>query len=166
VTDTHARPPAGMDHAVLTCVDPLVDLAGVAAMAGACVDEVVRWSADDERFPPPVGELSGGPVFGYGAACDYLDVRAGRGRSDAYDRAQIAEGRDGDTLSVMARMARAGRAPLLAGRSQPPTWWQARPSPAHRCGSSVQGGCAGAVSDAGRRVPQGTLVRPGCGCGH
>jgi hypothetical protein len=100
-------------------------------MAAACVDEVLRWSADDERFPPPVGELSGGPVFGYGAACDYLDVRAGRGRSDAYDRAQIAEGRDGDTLSVMARMARAGRAPLLAGRSQPafitPMWEAADP---------------------------------------
>ena len=75
-------------------------------MAAACVDEVVRWSADDERFPPPVGELSGGPVFGYGAACDYLDARAGRGRSDAYDRVQIAPGRDGDAASVVARMAR------------------------------------------------------------
>jgi hypothetical protein len=115
-----------MDHAVLTCVDPLVDLAGVAAMVGLLADEVARWAADDERFPRPVGELSGGPVFGYGAACDYLDVRAGRGRRDGHERARLAEGRDGDPASVMARMARAGRASLLAGRSQPafitPRW--------------------------------------------
>jgi len=120
-----------MDHAVLTCVDPLVDLAGVAAMAGVPADEVVRWAADDERFPQPVGELSGGPVFGFGAACDYLDARAGRGRSDAYDRVHVAPGRDGDAASVLARMARAGRAPLLAGRSQPafitPRWEPADP---------------------------------------
>ncbi len=131
MTDTDARLPAGMDHAVLTCVDPLVDVAGVAAMAGVPMAEVARWSADDERFPLPVGELSDGPVFGYGAACDYLDVRAGRGRSDAYERAQIEQGRDGDGLSVMERMARAGRAPLLAGRSRPafitPMWEAADP---------------------------------------
>jgi len=133
VTDTDARSSAGMDHAVLTCVDPLVDLAGVAAMAGVPVAEVARWSAEDGRFPRPVGELSGGPVFGYGVVCDYLDVRAGRGRSGGYERARMsaARGRDGDAVSVMARMARAGRAPLLAGRSQStfitPRWEAADP---------------------------------------
>lgn len=56
----------------------------------------------------------------------YLDVRAGRGRPDGHEHARLAEGRDGDPASVMARMARAGRTPLLAGRSQPafitPRW--------------------------------------------
>jgi len=130
VTDPQPSLPAGLDHAVLTCVDPLVDLGGVAAMAGAPARRVARWLADDERFPQPVGELSGGPVFGYGAVCDYLDVRAGRGACDAFERAQIADGGD-DPTSVMTRMARAGRAPLLAGRSQPafvtPLWEPADP---------------------------------------
>src|SRR5205814_329735 len=112
VTDTDARLPAGMDHAVLTCVDPLVDLAGVAAMAGVPADEVAGWSADDERFPPPVGELSGGPVFGYGEAADPRQVLAG----GQWVAAVFDEQPDGDERETYQVLAPVALAELMARR--------------------------------------------------
>jgi hypothetical protein len=106
-----------MDLAVLTCLDPLVDLAGIAALAGTTPDEVAAWAATDRRFPEPVGDLPGGPVFGYGTVCDYVDLRAGRPPSDARERGDLAGDRYDETVSLMLRMSRTERAPRLVGRS-------------------------------------------------
>lgn len=105
---------------VVTSVDPIIDLPGVAQVLRVPLERAAQLRGSDPAFPASLGELACGPVFAYGAILDYA---AGHG-GDASLRQARPDGTT-DPLRMM-QLTRADAAPRIGTRSNPayvmPVW--------------------------------------------